>query len=420
MGRAGWTEFVESISMKHTIKNRVCILRQYVYPQEQSLRREALALSGAGFEVEVLCGRWPGQKTQEIVDGIRVYRIAGMGDKGGILNYVVKYLRFSILATIKLTVRHLQSPFALVQVNTMPDFLVFATIVTRLLGARVGLMMYEPMPELWASLHGNSWMVKLLQIVQQQAIRYADVVFAVTEQQREKLVSGGGNAGKIEVILNSPDTGFLEPFSHLATLPQGRFTLICHGAIEERYGHDTMLDAVQRVKGEIPGLRLRIMGRGTYADRLQAKIEAAGLSTHVQYLGWVSVEQMAQEIASADVGIVAQESSPYSNLVHTGKMYDYLAFGKPVIASRLDSVRAYFGEDALRYFEPNDSESLAEAILDLYRHPEKRRALVENSQKLYGQFNWEQQQKVYLAAYHRLLRREGELADYRMAGHDVA
>jgi glycosyltransferase involved in cell wall biosynthesis len=113
---------------------------------------------------------------------------------------------------------------------------------------------------------------------------------------------------------------------------------------------------------------------------------------------------MVVELHNADVGIVAQKSSPYSNLVHTGKMYDFLAFGKPVLASRLKAVRAYFDEDALRFFEPGDPESLAEAILDLYQHPDRRQALVDNSQRLYSQYKWERQKNIYLSAYRALLK----------------
>jgi glycosyltransferase involved in cell wall biosynthesis len=83
-------------------------------------------------------------------------------------------------------------------------------------------------------------------------------------------------------------------------------------------------------------------------------------------------------------------------------MYDFLAFGKPVLATRLKSVQAYFGEDALRFFEPGDPESLAQGILDLYQHPEKRQTLVENSQKLYNQYKWENQKQVYLSTYRTL------------------
>jgi glycosyltransferase involved in cell wall biosynthesis len=287
----------------------------------------------------------------------------------------------------------------------MPDFLVFSAFVPRLLGAKVVLMMYEPVPELWQTKH-NSPPPRILKIAEQAALRYADASLTVTQQLKERYVRRGADGSKISVILNVPETRFLGLEGMPGEPPARdteRFTLISHGAIEERYGHDTMLEAVSLVKAEIPEVQLRILGRGSYVEEFLALRDRLGLEEHVVYLGWVAHEEMIRQLRAADVGIVAQKSSPYSNLVHTGKMYEFIAFGKPVLASRLESVSAYFPEKALRYFEPNDPESLAQGILDLYRDSAERESLVKNAQKLYNDYRWEKQQEVYLDVYRKLL-----------------
>jgi glycosyltransferase involved in cell wall biosynthesis len=389
--------------MEDIVTRRACIIRQSCYSYDLLVRREAKALRDGGFEVDVICQRLPGDKTEEVINGVHVYRPIAVWGKGGVIRYISGYAFFFLLAALKLTTLHLRQRYSLVQVNTMPDFLVFTTLIPRLMGAKVALVMYEPMPELWATLYHEQLAVKLLKIIQRWAIAYAHVVFAVTQQLKETLVARGAQADKITVLLNVPDTSFWEQLVPQSTAENGHFTLMCHGAIEERYGHDTMLQAVKLVKGQIPNLRLRILGDGTYLDSFLAQIKAMGLEETVQYLGWVPLQQLAEELCYADVGIVAQKSSPYSNLVHTGKMYDFLAFGKPVLASRLKAVRAYFDEDALYYFEPDDASSLARGILDLFQHPDKRRALVENSQRLYSQYQWEKQKEAYLAIYGALV-----------------
>ena len=385
---------------------RACVVRQSAYPKDLLVCREVQALCDAGFQVDVICIRLSEEKTEEIVNGAHVYRIPAPLGKGTAVRYAAKYLSFFLLAALKLTALHLRHPYALVQVNTMPDFLVFVALIPRLMGAKVGLFVYEPMPELWATLHRKTYITRLLETIQKLAIDYAQVVFAVTQQQKETFVARGAPANKITVILNVSDTDFWEEFvTNSASKEHTQFTLICHGAIEERYGHDTMLQAIQMVKDQIPNLVLRILGSGSYLNTFLSQVAAMGLDTRVQYLGWVSVQQMAEELQNADVGLVAQKSSLYSNLIHTGKMYDYLAFGKPVLASRLKSVQDYFGQGALYWFEPDDASSLAKGILDLYLHPEKRTALVENSQKLYSQFKWEKQKAIYLSVYQELLER---------------
>lgn len=403
---------------------RACIVRHSsYYPHDMLVRREALALRDFGLDVDVFCLRGRDQPAREDVDGLHVWRLPLRRSKGGAGRYLYEYAVFFVMAAFMLTWQHLRRPYAFIQVNTMPDFLVFATLIPRLLGAKILLQLYEPTPELWATRLGMtqeadiaraSWprraLINMLARIQQASLRYAHAAFAVTQQLKDSFVARGADPDKITVILNVPDARLFDMESEDAgaesatlTMPDGHFTLICHGAIEERYGHDTMLQAIAQLRASIPGLHLRITGWGGYRDQFLAQIEALDLQEAVHYLGYVSFAQLAAELRRADVGIVAQKASVYSHLVHTGKMYDYLAFEKPVLASRLRSVQAYFDDDSLCFFEPGDPDSLAAAILDLYQRPEKRQALVANSQRLYEQYQWKKQREIYLAAYQSLL-----------------
>jgi len=387
---------------------RICFIRQAEFPDELSFRREVKTIHSAGFEVHVIClDRQQVDKSykpEEIFDGIFVHRIPLVRKKTSIIRYLYDYLSFFILASIKLTYLHIRRPFDVIQVNTMPDFLVFATLIPKLMGTKVTLMMQEPVPELWQTIRGSA-APKVLQMIEQAALAYADTAFTVTQQLKDAYVTRGADAKKIYVILNTPESRFLQldTNKYMVSSNSKPFTLISHGAIEERYGHDTMIEAMALVKSQIPHICLKILGQGSFLEEFLALIHQRELENHVQYLGYVPLAQMIQELHAADVGIVAQKSSPYSNLVHTNKMYEFIHIGKPVLASRLKSVAAYFHPDSLYFFEPGNPESLAQGILDLYQHPAKRQSLVENSRKLYNQYRWEKQKEIYESLYHRLV-----------------
>lgn len=391
-----------------TMNSRVCIVRQAIYPYDLLVRREAETLQQAGAETHVICLEDPAKgnagQQNEIINNVFVHRIPVIRKKTSIARYLYDYLAFAFLAAIKLTTLHIKQPFKVIQVNTMPDFLVFSTIIPKLMGAKVISMMYEPTPELWEDRYRRK-PPRVLKIAEQLVLAYVDKSFAVTQQLKDTYVARGADANKIGVILNVPDASFLELKSNQSagTPDQNCFVLICHGAIEERYGLDTIVDSVVHVKPQIPNLRVKILGKGTYVPEILAKIKSLGLGDCVEYLGYVPLEQMIRELRSADVGIVAQKSSPYSNLVHTGKMYDYITLGKPVLASRLRAVEAYFGQDALRYFEPGDPQSLAEGIIDLYQHPDKRETLAKAAQSLYAGYKWDKQKEIYLSTYQGFL-----------------
>jgi len=390
---------------QEAMKKRICILRQGPFPEDLLVYREADTLKEAGFEVDIICTISSQHTRQETINGIRVYRLPLQRKKGGFLRYLLEYLAFCCLASLKLTILHIRRPYTIIQVNTMPDFLVFATLIPRLLGAKVTLQMYEPMPELWATKFRFKPLIKVLEIIQQLSVRYAHATFTVTQPLKDTLVARGADPAKITVILNAPKGRFFDECQcESAPTPptNGSFTLICHGAIEERYGHDTILEAVHSLKSTIPDIQVRILGKGSYLEEILARIKALGLSDQVQYLGFVPLPRLAEELRRADVGIVAQKSSPYSNLVHTGKMYDYLHFNKPVIASRLRAVNAYFDETSLCYFAPGDCQDLARAIQYLYEHREARDTFARNAYRLYKRYCWEQQRIEYLAVVRKL------------------
>jgi glycosyltransferase involved in cell wall biosynthesis len=384
---------------------RVCFVRQSDYPDELSTRREVETIYRAGYETHIICLGAEGHELEEVIDGVHVHRMPLTRKKTSIARYLYDYFSFFLLASLKLIWMHLKRRFDVIQVNTMPDFLVFSAFIPKLLGAKVVLMMREPVPELWQT-KNNSRPPRILRMTEQAALRYADASLTVTQQLKDTYVRRGADPSKISVILNVPETRFLgldQAFDEPVARNSSHFTLISHGAIEERYGHDTMLEAIALVQSEIPNVRLRILGKGSYVDEFLAQRGRLGLEEYVQFLGFVSRAEMIRELRAADVGIVAQKSSPYSNLVHTNKMYEFIAFGKPVLASRLKSVAAYFDENSLYYFEPGSAESLAQGILDLYRDPSRRKALVENAQELYDPYKWENQKDIYLSVYRALL-----------------
>lgn len=385
---------------------RVCVIRQSIYPYDLLVRREAETLYQAGYDVHVICLQRlpddPIRQLEEVINGVRVHRIPLMRKKAGNARYVFDYLSFALLAAFKVTRLHAQFHFDAIQVNSMPDLLVFSALIPKLMGVKVFSMMYEPTPELWQDLR-RSRPPFVLGWVEQLSLAFADRTFTVTQQLKETYVSRGANPEKIHVVLNAPDENFLAMPITLPEKDRQHFTVICHGAIEERYGLDTILQAAVLVQSKIPNLRVRILGKGTYVETLLAQRKQLGLENCVEYLGYLPLTDMLRELHAADVGIVAQKSSPYSNLVHTGKMYEYIALGKPVLASRLRSVAAYFDDNALAYFEPNDPRSLGDGLLDLYRHPERRNLLVQNAAILYERYRWERQKDVYLSVYQKYI-----------------
>src|SRR5215218_10464426 len=140
-------------AMRSAAPPRVCIVRQ-LDNYELPIRREAEALAASGLAVEVILMRGPDSAPREVVNGVEVTTVPTSLRKATKLHYAFDYARFFVVVAATLAWRHVRRPYAVVQVNTMPDALVFAAVVPKLLGARVVAYMHEPTPELAETVFG--------------------------------------------------------------------------------------------------------------------------------------------------------------------------------------------------------------------------------------------------------------------------
>ena len=375
--------------------SRICIVRQQNF-YELPLRREAEAFRDAGFEVHVLLMAGEEKSGSEDVDGVSIHRVPGHRERGGFLRYLWDYGTFLVAVSVILSWLHVKHRFDVIQVNTMPDSLVFATLIPRIMGAKVTVFMKEPVPELYETIYETSRLYRVLRAQEQWAMRYAHGVFTVTDELRARYAERGADPAKITVVLNGPDGRHLLDHRDPGCVPDGgTFTVVCNGTIEDRYGHDVLLWATRAAIGSDPRIRVRITGTGTARPRIERMIEDLGLSGHVEVLGWLPVEELVCELQRADAGVIPMKASPYSHLIHTNKMYDYTLFGKPVIASRLRAVDDYFDDGSICFFTPDDPESLAQAMLRLAGDPSLCENLATKAASLLeNEYGWDHQKKI--------------------------
>jgi glycosyltransferase involved in cell wall biosynthesis len=229
---------------------------------------------------------------------------------------------------------------------------------------------------------------------------FADRVTTCTDQQKAVFAERGTDPGKIAVVLNSADSNVFQPPVDGPKLwaPGDDLVLVSHGLVVERYGLDTIVRAVQFLKPDIPGIRLRILGSGEYLPQLRSLVRELDVEDEVWLAGFLPRAEMLEAIHTAHIGVVAVKRDAFRDLTHTNKMYECIAMLKPVVISETAAVRAYFDDASFAFFKSDDPADLARAIRELYHHPERARAMIEHASWQYQQYAWEIQKHVYLDA----------------------
>jgi len=380
---------------------RVCIVWQHRILPETRVGREITALAEAGHEVDVICLLGPGQSRFERRGAVTFRRLSLRRRRGSFARDLIEHVGFFAVVALLLGIRQIRRRYSVAQVNSVPETMVFAAVVPRLLGARVVLDLLEPTPEFFESRFGvgaRHPMIRALSMLEQASIRFADAAITCTSLMRDAFTGRGAAPGKVQVIHDGPDERVFRPNGRPAhNGASGPFTLICHGTVEERYGLDTVIRAVALLKPELPGIRFRIVGDGSYLPVLEDLARGLGVEESIDFTrAFVPAPDLIEAIDTADMGVVAMKRDAFRDLTLCAKLFDFIIMRKPTISSRTRSVESYFDESCLGLFASDDPIDLARAIRELHGDPERRRSLAERAAVTAEPYRWTHERERYL------------------------
>jgi len=389
---------------------RVCMIAYSKYASDGRIRREAEALAARGDRVDVVCLEEEGLRTLRELHGVRLYPVRVRRYQGSqTWRYLLSYAQFFRKAAFLVAVRHLRVRYAVVQVHTMPDLMVFAALLPRLMGAAVILDVHDLMPELFMSkfrVGRDHPIIRTITRMETASVAFAHRAIAVHDTHLEALVSHGNPRAKFEVVLNAADPAI---FTTRWKQPAERspFKLVYHGTISERHGLELAIRAVAAAQKEIKDLKLSIIGDGDDRKRLIDLVEELRLQDKVEFREGVPVDQLPALLEDADLGIVPLHVDVFTQYMLPAKLLEYVALGIPSIVTRTKTTERYFDDKMVEYISGESEVELAQKIIELHNDPE-RRTQMQASARLFTIRNaWELQKMRYFHVIDSLVAQGG-------------
>src|SRR5258708_2468300 len=191
--------------------SRFLMIAYTTYMHDGRLKRHAAALSERDEHVGVIC---LATDVKSITNGVNVIGLAmsryGRERKSA---YLRSYMRFLSMAAQLAARMSMKQRYDVVIVCTMPDAVIVCAILPKFLGSKVVLDVHDTMPELYRDKFGGARGAAgatLLMLEERASSWWADRVLAVHDLHRDRLQQAGGPAGKISVVMNSPDTRIVD------------------------------------------------------------------------------------------------------------------------------------------------------------------------------------------------------------------
>jgi glycosyltransferase involved in cell wall biosynthesis len=241
-------------------------------------------------------------------------------------------------------------------------------------------------------------------------LHLSDSIICPSNVTRDYIASLGLNRKLVTVIPNgvSPSDFPVTPLP----IRDGREPILLYiGTLADWQGLDIVIKALPKILEQQP-VKLHIVGRGRSRQRkmLAKQIRKLGLEEHVLVQSAIPHHEIPELISQADICVaplglndrnVTQGACPI-------KVLEYMAAGRPLIASNMPIVRELVREDVDGLlFSPSDPDDLARQTIQLLKDVELSKRLADSAAvHVREKFTWHESQKKLIKAYERLVVRE--------------
>jgi len=284
------------------------------------------------------------------------------------MRYGFEYVSFTIMAFFAVTMRYLRRRHDAVYVLGVPNFLVFAAAVPRMLGARVFLDMRDPFPEFFEakySLEPRHPLVRALILEEKLSARFASQVVTVHDSMADLYTRTGIHREKIAVVMNAPDPRLFDTKPMHSHEPTDR-TMLYTGTVARWYGVELAVAAVARLRDQIPGLRLRIVGDGQLVPALREMVIVEGIGDRVLFDDPVPLDQIPDIVAVAWVGIQPNRADPLMRYSLSTKVLEWCLLGLPVICGETEPLLEVFKDGEVMFHKAGDLDGLCARLMEAH------------------------------------------------------
>lgn len=349
------------------------------YLRDPRVRKEAEALTAAGYRVAVLCPSQSGRR-HEIVGGVSLHEFPIWHFTRTVPGYFIEYTyAMMAIAVLSLWI-WLTDGFDILHVANPPDCIVPMLGVYKLVGKLVVYDQHDLSPELYAAKFGrNVWFSRLLLAMERYSYLLADHTIVTNESYKElAILRGSLPEAKVTVVRNGPDLGSINVAQLDPELRRKSPNILAFaGVTGPQDGLGGLCRTLHHLRYtlQIDQFYCIVLGDGDALGAAKALARELRIDDRMWFPGWISdPEKYASYIATADICIVPDPFNSYNDRSTFVKIMEYMAAGKPIVGFDLRETRRS-ALDAALYARTDDVEDFAKQIATLIDNPELRRSM---------------------------------------------
>ena len=240
--------------------------------------------------------------------------------------------------------------------------------------------------------------------------RKADLLIAVSEAFYSHFEKARVARERVRILPNAVDTNLFQTDADDGSLRsrlnlEGRFVVGFVGSFKAWHGVEFLFKAFARLREEDPCYHLLLVGDGPMRAALEEETRSLRLQGAVTFAGNVSHEEVPRYLAVMDVAVAPYP--PLGDFYYSPlKLYEYMAAGRAIVASRIGQVGQAVAEGltGLLYL-PNDVAGLLHCLRQLRNDEQLKADLGRNARIACSKNTWKESALRVLSWVDPLLER---------------
>ena len=208
---------------------------------------------------------------------------------------------------------------------------------------------------------------QLAMCIESKNMKNADKVISINEGLREYTIQMGAGRGKTEVIRAGVELKHFNPVDRKAIrkkygIKDEDVVLFFMGWLYDFSGLREVAMELARSSENYRNIKLLTLGKGDLWDILQDIKREYELEKRIIIVGWKPYEEVPKYLAASDICLLPPHKNDIMKNIVPIKMYEYMAAGKPVIATNLPGIVKEFGSDNGVIYINKPEETFKKAI----------------------------------------------------------
>ncbi|MEI7668990.1 MAG: glycosyltransferase family 4 protein [Pseudomonadota bacterium] len=391
-------------------KNRVLIIVQNLpVPFDRRVWQEASELRKNGYQVSIICPKGKGyEKSEEIIDGINIYRHKLPFEAEGICGYFIEYfwsLFFEFILSWKVFFKH---GFDVIHACNPPDNIFLIAGFFKLFFRKKFIFDHHDInPELYEAKFGKKgFFYNVVLLLEKLTFKFADISIATNNSYKKIAIERGGmKPENVFVVQSGADINRIKIMPPKNELKYGRKFLVGYvGVMGKQEGIEYLLKAIDYIVHNLErhDISFTLIGDGTELENLKKIASTKQLNEYVNFTGRISDDELLQILNTADLCVNPDEVNAMNDKSTMNKIMEYMALGKAIVQFDVTEGRFSAGKSSL-YAKPNDAQDFAHKIIELIDNTEKRLAMGKiGRERIEKELAWSFEAPKLLAAYQSL------------------